>query len=282
MIHVLLATFKPDPGMLSAQVESIVSQHGVEVNLIIREDKEGKGACANFSALLDIAAKGISDDDYVAFSDQDDVWLDDKLVKTLAKMREMEAEYGKTTPLLVFTDAKVVDKDLKLLSSSLFGRTKLDPHILNPNRLILQNIGNGNTMLLNAALVRKAIPIPECAFMHDHWIALVASVFGKAGYLDEPTLLYRQHDANVLGGAKVDLGYFWRRFMNGRRNLRRRLHAYMAQAEAFALRFSDAPPCFKACIGFAKRGFLSRRLVVLKHRIFKQGLLRNLGVFFAI
>ena len=70
MIDVLLATYRPQEAMLKAQVESIRAQTGVEVNLIRREDTEGLGACGNFSALLSESRA-----EYVAFSDQDDVWL---------------------------------------------------------------------------------------------------------------------------------------------------------------------------------------------------------------
>jgi len=101
MIHVLLATFRPDPDMLSAQVDSIRRQSGVEVNLVVREDVGGDGACSNFAALLAEQSSAISDSDYIAFSDQDDIWLDDKLAKTLDKMREMERRWGAGTPLLV-------------------------------------------------------------------------------------------------------------------------------------------------------------------------------------
>ena len=236
MIHVLIATFRPEPEMLSAQVDSIRRQRGVEVKLVLREDVGGKGACANFAALLEAASAEISDSDYIAFSDQDDIWLEDKLAKSLAKMHEMERHWGAETPLLVFTDEKVVDTQLHVLDASLFHHTRVVPERRLPNQLILQNVGNGNTMLLNAALARRSVPIPNEAFMHDHWVSLVASVFGKAECLHEPTVLYRQHGRNVLGGAKVGFRYFVRHAFSGVKALRARLYAYVRQAAAFALR----------------------------------------------
>ena len=282
MIHVLLATFRPEPEMLSAQVDSIRRQRGVEVKLVLREDVGGEGACANFATLLEAASAEISDSDYIAFSDQDDIWLEDKLEKSLAKMREMERHWGTETPLLVFTDEKVVDTQLHVLDASLFHHTRVAPERRLPNQLILQNVGNGNTMLLNAALARRSVPIPKEAFMHDHWVSLVASVFGKTECLHEPTVLYRQHGRNVLGGAKVGFRYFVRHAFSGVKALRARLYAYVRQAAAFALRYPDAPACFHACIGFEKRNWAMRRWVLLRHQMFKHGFVRNVGLFLVV
>ena len=277
MIDVLLASFRPDASMLAAQVDSIRAQKGVELRLSVREDHVGEGACANFAKLLEQSAG-----DYVAFSDQDDVWLPDKLERSMAAMRELEARYGKDVPLLVFTAAKVVDRELNVIDDSLFHPTCLDPERRSPRQLIMQNVANGNTMLFNAALREKALPIPSDAFMHDHWVALVASGFGKTACLNEPTLLYRQHSTNVLGGSKVGFLYYSKKFLSGWSTTRKRLQGYFHQAEAFALRYPDAPECFKVCIGFEKRNWLMRRWLLLRHGIFKNGFMRNLGTFLLV
>lgn len=276
-IDVLLAVYRPDPGMLKAQVSSIEQQTDVGVNIICREDVRGEGPRANFSELLKT-----SKSDYIAFSDQDDVWFPDKLSRSLAELKVLESKYGAETPLLVFTDAKVVDAVLHETGRSLFKHTKINPFRTKPEQLILQNAANGNTMLFNAALRDKASPIPEGAFMHDHWMMLVASTFGVVSHISETTLLYRQHERNVLGGAKVGFHYYVRRLAQGIPSLRQRLYAGIRQAEAFALRYPDAPPCFKACIGFEKRNWLMRRWLLLRHGIFKNGFIRNLGTFVLI
>ena len=133
MIDVLLAVYRPRAWELSSQRASVCGQKGVDVNLIVRADDVGAGACANFASLLEESVAP-----YIAFSDQDDVWLENKLSRSMAKMRELESQYGKDTPLLVFTDAKVVDSDLNILDASLFHRTKIDPRRLKPEQLILQ------------------------------------------------------------------------------------------------------------------------------------------------
>lgn len=275
MIDVLLATYKAQKEYFKAQVDSILAQVGVEVNLLQREDTKGIGACRNFAALLKESKA-----EYVAFSDQDDIWMEGKLAREMKLMCEMEERYGKETPILVFSDARVVDDELKYLDLSLFERTKIDPKRLKPRQLILQNVANGNTMVMNAALREKANPIPEGAFMHDHWVMLVAAVFGKIAYLNEPTLFYRQHKHNVLGGAKVDSTYFWHRFKQGRETLRKRLYANIRQVEAFVKRFGEkAPREFLALQHLEKRPWILRVMTLIRYRVFKNGLIRNLGTF---
>lgn len=278
MVDVLLATYRPDPARLSAQIGSIRAQEDVEVNLVVREDVEGAGARANFSALL-----AGSTAPYVAFADQDDVWMKDKLRRSMDAMRGLEARFGADVPLLVFSDAVVVDDALRTLDASLFRRTKIDPRRVSPAQLALQNVANGNTMLFNAALREKASPIPQEAFMHDHWVMLVASVFGKIACVDGPTLLYRQHAGNVLGGSKVGAGYFARRIKDGPSALRRRLYANVRQAAAFVDRFGDAAPAsLRALAGIEGRPWPLRVATLLRHGIFKNGLVRNIGTFFII
>jgi glycosyltransferase involved in cell wall biosynthesis len=275
MIDVLLASFRPDASMLAAQVDSIRAQKGVELRLSVREDHVGEGACANFAKLLEQSAG-----DYVAFSDQDDVWLPDKLERSMAAMRELEARYGKDVPLLVFTDAKVVDRELNVIDDSLFHRTCLDPERRSPRQLIMQNVANGNTMLFNAALREKALPIPSDAFMHDHWVALVASVYGHMAYVNMPTLLYRQHSSNVIGAKRVSLAKSIRNGFGGVSAMRRKQLACIRQAAAFARQYGESvPECFRAVVNFSSRLRLVRRWILLRYGMFKYGWWRNLGLW---
>ena len=278
MIDVLLATCRPDPGMLKAQLESIRAQRGVEVNLIRREDAGGDGARGNFAALLEMSGA-----EYAAFADQDDVWMDDKLERSLAKMRELEERWGRDVPLLVYTDATVVDRDLRPLDGSLFHRISVDPLRTRPEQLVMQTGAYGNTMLMTAALQRLAAPVPEKAFMHDSWVMLVASVFGKTCFLAEPTLLYRQHGGNAIGGRRVSPGYYFGLAARGVRALRERLYANVRQAEAFVERYGDASPlALRALVGIDRRAWPVRAWTLLGHGIRKNGLLRNLGMLLAI
>ena len=275
MIDVLLATYRPQEAMLKAQVESIRAQTGVEVNLIRREDAEGLGACGNFSALLSESRA-----EYVAFSDQDDVWFKDKLSKSLAKMRELEALHGKDIPLLVFCDGYVTDAELNRKPGTVLSRQRVNiAKGLRFNRLLMQNFVAGNAMLFNAALREKAGYVPLRALMHDAWLILVAAAFGHIGFVEEPLYLYRQHGENVLGTTDPGLRHFGKRAREGVAAFRARLAGNAEEAAAFVERFgAESPPSAKALSTFPSCGWLERRFRIVRYGLFKQGLLRNLSL----
>ena len=129
------------------------------------------GACGIFAALL-----ARSEADYVMFCDQDDVWLPEKIARTLGKMIAVERETAADCPLLVHTDLAVVDESLRPLSPSYWRYQHLDVRRgATLNRLLMQNVATGCAAMANRALVRKAAPIPPEAVLHDWWLALVAS-----------------------------------------------------------------------------------------------------------
>ena len=261
--------------MLKAQVESIRAQAGVDVNLIRREDTEGLRACGNFSALLSESRA-----EYAAFSDQDDVWLDGKLSKSLAKMRELEALHGKDVPLLVFCDGYVTDAELNRKPGTVLSRqrVKIEKGI-RFNRLLMQNFVAGNAMLFNGALREKAGAVPPRALMHDAWLILVAAAFGHIGFVNEPLYLYRQHGENVLGATDSGARHFGKRAGEGVAAFRARLAKNAEEASAFVERFGEeSPPSAKALSTLPACGWVERRFRIIRHGLFKQGLLRNLAL----
>lgn len=275
MIDVLLATYRPQEAMLKAQVESIRAQAGVEVNLIRREDTEGLGARGNFSALLSESRA-----EYAAFSDQDDVWLKDKLSKSLAKMRELESQHGKDVPLLVFCDGYVTDAELNRKPGTALSRQRVNVEMgLRFNRLLMQNFVAGNAMLFNAALREKAGAVPLRALMHDAWLILVAAAFGHIGFVDEPLYLYRQHGENVLGATDTGARHFMKRAREGASAFRARLAENADEASAFVERFgAESPQSAKALSTLPSCGWAERRFRIVRYGLFKQGLLRNLAL----
>jgi hypothetical protein len=194
------------------------------------------GIVGNFARLLRAATA-----DYLMPCDQDDVWLPRKIELSLARMRRLEADHGTETPLLVHTDLMVVAEDLRLLGPSYARYVGLDParRLLGP--LLLRNVVTGCTAMLNRALYCRARPIPADAIMHDHWIALVAAATGKIGFLDEPTVLYRQHAGNAIGarpaGAASTIERVVETLFTGHRQ--KLLAGLSRQAAALVGRFGD-------------------------------------------
>ena len=164
------------------------------------------GCVANVNRLLETTKAP-----YVALSDQDDLWLPQKLQLSLNRLQQLEQQHGADTPLLVHSDLELVDQDGIPLGCSYLKRQRLDPLRTAPLDLAVTNVVTGCTVLLNRALLDKALPIPPQALMHDWWLALVTSVFGRIELLPQSTVLYRQHGHNVLGAQGLGLLYWCRR-----------------------------------------------------------------------
>ncbi len=140
---------------------------------------------------------------FVCFSDQDDLWLPDKVSVTYGAMQQLTLKWGMDVPLLVFTDLRVVDEELRTLQHSFWAYEKLRAHrVERLGALLAQNVVTGCTCMLNRQLVELALSMPEEAVMHDHWVALLASGTGKAAAIETQTVLYRQHCNNVIGSEQ--------------------------------------------------------------------------------
>jgi hypothetical protein len=142
-----------------------------------------------------------ADAPYCMFCDQDDVWLPTKVQVTLDKIRALTNQGVETIPSLVFTDLKVVDERLTVLSESLWRYRHFNPEHTGIN-LLTENIITGCTVMLNQALREIATPVPKDAVMHDWWAALLATMFGRIAYVPAATMLYRQHTGNDIGAKQ--------------------------------------------------------------------------------
>jgi glycosyltransferase involved in cell wall biosynthesis len=140
--------------------------------------------------------------DYVAFSDQDDIWLPDRLDVCFHKMNEAELEYGVDIPLLVYSDLSIIDSEGHYLGPSFMRHQNMwhsDPDPL--RRLLAQNTVSGSTSLCNKILMQDCLPFPEVVTNHDGWFSLVAASCGKIIFIPEVLVLYRKHGSNVVGAS---------------------------------------------------------------------------------
>jgi hypothetical protein len=144
-------------------------------------------------AALDTGAR------YIAFADQDDVWQVDKLDREVDALRAREAAVGSAVPLLVHSDLRVVDEQLRPIHSSFLSFQGLGHNRATPlQTLLTQNFVTGCTTVVNRSLLRAALPLPDVV-MHDWWLALCAAALGEILYCPGATVLYRQHDRNAAG-----------------------------------------------------------------------------------
>ena len=246
----MLAVFDGEK-YLKEQIDSILNQTVKNIKIIIRDDGSRDSSpqiiddyCNKYPQIiskLDGSPTGSAkqnfaellkncDSDYIMFCDQDDVWLPEKIEKTLEAMKK--AEHGGKTPVLVHTDLKVVDQSLNVISPSFFKFQKLIQDDITLPKLLVQNYVTGCTVMINRALQEKCGLIPKECIMHDWWLALVAVLFGKLICINEPTMLYRQHSDNQVG-AKASYGIaFVKRKLATLDTVRHNYNATYSQAKA--------------------------------------------------
>ena len=101
-------------------IKDCITSHPDKVRLI--SDKNSRlGTCMNFGQLLEHSCA-----EYIMFTDQDDIWLPDKIELTFTMMKSAERVYP-NTPLLVHTDLRVVGFDLSLVADSHWNSEKKIP-----------------------------------------------------------------------------------------------------------------------------------------------------------
>ena len=213
-IHILLSTYNGEQ-FLAEQIQSIQQQTVQDWKLLIRDDgstdrtreiiqefvaqdsrihwineNESKnlGVIKSFHNLAQF-----EEADVYFFSDQDDVWLPQKLELSLAEARKYPAEM----PLMVYMDLTVVNQDLEVLSNSMI-RSQSGHANTELVQELTENTVTGGVAMVNHALIQLWNQT-EDILMHDWYLALLATAFGKLVYIDQPGELYRQHEHNVLG-----------------------------------------------------------------------------------
>lgn len=197
--------------------------------VLVRDGVLCGSACNNFAHLL-----GLASANYVAFCDQDDVWLPQKLEMSMAKLREAEQRDGIQLPLAVFTDLTVVDENLKPLATSFWAFQGLSPGLADSlEDLALRNCVTGCTVLMNRAAVAASLPVLPSAYMHDWWCALaVLARGGRVVPCRQATVLYRQHGGNSVGARPKGLVALVLKLAAGRSYLKD-LSAIYRQAKFF-------------------------------------------------
>lgn len=165
---------------------------------LIKNDGNEKSHLSNFSALCALALT--REENYFAFSDQDDDWTRDKLAKLQTRMVELETKYGVDMPIMIHTDLRVVDEELNEIAPSYIKYQAIpDPTQHEFPTFCFQNVVTGCTVLFNRSLLQQASPIPQNAIVHDWWFAQCAMLCGVLDFYDEPLVNYRQHDDNAIG-----------------------------------------------------------------------------------
>lgn len=238
-----------------------------------------RGIVANFLHLM----KNLPPETrFAALSDQDDVWFPDKLARAIRMLAPLPADQ----PALYCAATRICAQDLTPIGQS--AQFTKAPDFRNA---LVQSIGGGNTMVLNAAaiaLVQAAIDDIETSgaelpAMHDWWLyQLISGAEGRILRDPEPVLDYRQHGGNAVGANSGFAAQIQRLAMvMGRRYASWNQQNLSAMA-ASAARLSPASLAVLQDYATACSAPLPKRMIALRRSgVYRQSLIGTTALYFA-
>lgn len=216
-VEILLALYNPDSRFLIKQLNSIDQQTYKHIHLRIRDD------CSNnrldIKKILDRCLNNVSFElkynqnnfgsnktfellteeaqgDYLAYCDQDDIWEPEKIEMLVKKIKKKEAS-------LCYSNMKIINERGELISKSFKKYSKRIKLTSGENKysfFMRRNSVTGCAMLIKNAIAKKALPFPSTnQYVHDHWLALIASFYGEIAFETKPLVNYRIHSNNQIG-----------------------------------------------------------------------------------
>lgn len=306
MVSVLLASYNGEK-YIRDQLESILNQTFSDLSIVISDDLSTDGTPAvireyeerypgrirslrnsersgsaqnNFFRLLTSVS-----DEYVMLCDQDDVWILDKVEVTLREMKRLEAEWGAEIPLLVHGDLSVTDKMGCILHESMAKYQKIAIHDNRFSHYLVENNITGNTVMVNMAFLQLLAHIPEECVMHDWWLGLLASCFGRISYLDRPLVLYRQHGDNQVGSKSGKEQYAEQ--IRNQNAVRENYRKMFAQAQQFLKLYGnkmsqEKRETLEHFIRLSGKKRAEKIFIIWKYKLMKSTPMRTLGQMFSI
>ena len=214
-ILVLMSTYNGEK-YITEQIESIENQKlDIPLNILVRDDgskdntvnilnklnekyknikvlqEENIGCNASFFKLFKIA-EGYK---YYAISDQDDIWLEDKLQRGINKIRKENI----FIPILYGSCSYLMDNE-----GNIKGTTQKQIRDITLNNTIIQNFIPGHSDIINDSLLQllKENIDYKKIYVYDYWITNVAMLYGKIIFDNEPSTKYRIHNSNTVGYGK--------------------------------------------------------------------------------
>ena len=222
-VGIALAAYQPNPVWLAEQLASLVAQTHTDWHCVITmdsplqdirgaaalqpylhdarftwiENEERLGVRKNFEKAIGLAAqRGV---DLIAFADQDDIWLPEKISTSVTAIT-------KAGPMsLVHTDAFLLVHD-ELLSETIHSMHRITQTKASVEEIIIYPSISGYLIVLDAELVRRHPSVPEAMRYHDHWYSVVGTSYGGIHRIDEALAFDRQHENNTVGIASVRAG----------------------------------------------------------------------------
>ena len=226
MISVCLASYNGER-YIKKQILSILSQLSSDDELIVSDDHSTDGTLGILSAINDHRLKVYSNNlisakkhryanahyrvaknfenalshatgDYIFFSDQDDIWLPNKVELTLSALQRYE---------LVMSNYAVIDENGRMVKTEFYSTSPIYRScLLNLIRLPF----HGCCMAFRKEILDYSMPFPIELIAHDNWIGMCSCIKKcKIGYINRPLIQYRRHQFNVSPLKKNNLNPLW-------------------------------------------------------------------------
>lgn len=191
------------------QIESILTQKGVDVLCFVRDDGSTDGTVTCVEQLKKqyhniILEKGenegwrrsfmdalssVGDADFYAFSDQDDIWFEDKLERAVKQLQK----FDRNRPVLYHSNRLSCNEHLTPFPKQM---ERVEKPLDFTNSLV-QEYCQGCTSVFNKAAKDLACRAYSYKLPHDYWVALVAYVFGNVVCENAPTMYHIHHGNNA-------------------------------------------------------------------------------------
>lgn len=146
------------------------------------------GFAANYMSLV---SHGEINADYLAFCDQDDIWLPGRLAASVKALNELDAG-----PALYCARTQYIDQNGRVV-----GESRPVPRECSFPRALAHNVCGGNTMLFNRQTRELMQRVPGVQVAAHDWLAylLVTGAGGRVVYDPQTYVQYRQHPGNAMG-----------------------------------------------------------------------------------
>jgi len=243
---------------LSIVQKIFISHHFSHYQII---DAPHKGVIHNFLSALHFATG-----DYIFFADQDDTWLPNK-VEVFFEHIDSTSQ----TPMLAFSDARLISSDGQLLHASFFDYQGLSANFMNDDSIIYKSCVQGAACCINTTLkdlIIKSLPYIQInnLYMHDWWFSLLAHYYGDVIFIDQALIDYRQHQENQIGvfNKHFRFYYYIKNYLLYFKNFRQAIRQ-MKELEIFVQSYAVKPIHELKCRKLRQYRYLSKiKLVIVR------------------
>ena len=228
-IDILMATYNGEKYLVE-QLDSIINQTYRNWNLLIRDDnstdktleiiqnyhkkdkrikilKDNKGNLGivrNFEELLKS-----SESEFIMFSDQDDIWVENKLDMYLKMIEKI-----KNKGFMIHSDAILFDKNKSnILKDTFISKKAINKGLEN---VFFNYFVQGATILISKEIKNFILPFPKEVYLHDRYIHLISELFFERIFVNKALIYYRQHGDNQIGAKNTIRELLLKRYFDER------------------------------------------------------------------